>query len=81
MNDTLPEAQEFLDNLYKKFSGEQKILMASGMFDAARKIILSSLPKNLSKKEKIKALLLRLYEDDFSKKQMEEILATVDKKL
>jgi hypothetical protein len=79
MNDTLPETQRILDELYKKFSGEEKILIASGMFDVARQIVLSSLPNKLSKKEKLKALILRFYKDDFTEKQIEDIFKKIEK--
>jgi len=79
MNDTLPEAQKYLDELYKKFSGEEKIIMASGMYDAARDIIISSLPPNLSRKEMLTELFLRFYKDDFTEEQIKDILNHIDK--
>jgi len=79
MNDTLPEAQKYLDELYKKFSGEEKIIMASGMYDATRDIIISSLPPNLSRKEMLTELFLRFYKDDFTEEQIKDILNHIDK--
>jgi len=79
MNDTLPEAQKYLDELYKKFSGEEKIIIALGMYDAARDIIISSLPPNLSRKEMLTELFLRFYKDDFTEEQIKDILNHIDK--
>lgn len=81
MNDTLKEAQEFQNKLLDEFSGEEKVLMAAGMFDAAKQIIISSLPDNLSKKEILKEIFLRFYEDDFSKSEINNIMKAIDKKI
>ncbi len=81
MNDTLKEAEEFQNNLYKKFTGEEKLLMASNIFDAAREIVISSLPEGLSNKEIISYLFLRFYKDDFTETQREAILNEINNKI
>lgn len=59
MNDT-PEAKKIQDELFSKLTGSQRIEMASGMFDAARQIVLASLPKDLSKKEKNESIIFKI---------------------
>ena len=74
MNDTAPEIQDKIDDIYKNKSGEEKLLIALSMFETTREIVISSLPKNLSEKELRKALFLRFYGNDFSVDEKEKIL-------
>ncbi|MBU0459560.1 MAG: hypothetical protein KJ771_02020 [Nanoarchaeota archaeon] len=74
MNDTTPEIQYRIDEIYKNKSGEEKLLIALSMFETARALVLASLDKNLSDVEKRKALFLRFYESDFNKENIEGIL-------
>ena len=64
MNDTPPEVAEFLRRKYMERSGAERMLMGSRSFDAARAMVLASLPKDLSPKE----LRLRLFERIYGKK-------------
>lgn len=75
MIDTSPEIQNKLDQIYKNKSGEEKLLIALKMFETARDIVISSLPKNLSDKEIRKELLLRFYGNEFDNKTKTEILS------
>jgi hypothetical protein len=76
MNDTTPEAAAILDKLFKGKTGEERMQMASSMFDTAREFVLSSLSKSLTKREIKQQLFLRLYRNDFSAKQLTDILNT-----
>ena len=74
MNDTAPEIQDKIDDIYRNKTGEEKLLIALSMFETAREIVISSLPNDLSDKELRKALFLRFYENDFSVDEKEKIL-------
>ena len=74
MSDTAPEIQDMMDEIYKNKSGEEKLLIALSMFEAARKIVLSSLPSDLSEKELRKELFLRFYGNDFNEKEKGRII-------
>ena len=77
MNDTTPEIRDKIDNIYKNKSGEEKLLIALSMFETARELVISSLPRNLSEKELRKELFLRFYENDFSINEKEKILSNL----
>ncbi len=74
MIDTSREAEEIQSELFDKMSGEERMKIASDMFDTARTLVLASLDQNLSDTEKRKALFLRLYRNDFSTTEKERIL-------
>jgi len=74
MIDTSREAEEIQSELFDKMTGEERMKIASDMFDTARTLVLASLDKNLSDTEKRKALFLRLYRNDFSTDEKEKIL-------
>ncbi len=75
MLDTSLEIQKKLDEIYSSIPGEQKLLMALQMFDTVRKIVISSLPKDLSNNQLRKQLFLRFYGNDFSEEEKEKILS------
>lgn len=79
MKDTLKETEIIEKKLWSEKSGVNKIEMASLMFDAAREIVLASLPKGLSKKEKRVKLFLRFYKADFDNKRLESIIKYLEK--
>ncbi len=74
MNDTTPEIQNKLNKIYNNKSGEERLLIALKMFETARDIVLSSLPKNLSDKDLRRELFLRFYGNDFDAGLKEKIL-------
>ena len=78
MNDTRPEARKIQNELFAKFTGEERVIIASEMFETARKIVLSSLPENLSDKEIKQAVFLRFYRKDFTEQQIAEIFKRYD---
>jgi len=77
MNDTAPEIQDMIDDIYKNKTGEEKLLIALSMFETARELVISSLPNNLSDKELRKELFLRFYGNDFSITEKEKILTNL----
>jgi hypothetical protein len=77
MNDTAPEIEDKIHDIYKNKTGEEKLLIALSMFETARELVISSLPKNLSERELRKALFLRFYGNDFSINEKEKILSNL----
>jgi len=75
MSDTTPEIQDIMDDIYKSKSGEEKLLIALSMFETARKIVLSSIPLNLSDKNVRIELFLRFYGNDFNEKEKDKIIS------
>jgi len=64
MTDTSPEAAERYRSMLLARSPSERVIMAAQMFDAARAIVLASLPANLSPDERRRHLFARLYADD-----------------
>lgn len=72
LKDTTREIAEMQNTLWLKKNPQERAKAVFGMFATARKIIISSLPKNLSEKEFKKQLYERTYgeplpEDFFEK--------------
>ena len=61
MNDTSPEIVEMVREMMMKRSGEERFVMGALMFDAAREIIIASLPQNLPPLEFKRRLFERIY--------------------
>jgi hypothetical protein len=49
MNDTPPEIAELVRQRLMSRSGSERFVMGTRMFDAARAVVLASLPTNLSR--------------------------------
>ncbi len=64
MNDTSPEIAEFVRARLLAHSGEERVLMGSRMFDAARAIVLASFPPGLPEIELKGLLCERIYGDE-----------------
>ena len=64
MNDTSPEIEELVRERLLARSGAERVEMGSRMFDAARAMILASLPPDLSEIERKVRLCERLYGDE-----------------
>ena len=77
MNDTSPEIKEKIKEIYKNMSGEKKLLIALSMFETARELVIASLPKELSEKERRKELFLRFYGNDFDQEEKEKIIKSI----
>jgi len=61
MNDTTPEIAEKFHEMMMARTGAERLIMGSAMFDLARKIVLASLPKDLSDEELKRRLFERIY--------------------
>jgi hypothetical protein len=61
MNDTTPEIAEKVHEMMMARTGAERLIMGSAMFDLARKLVLASLPKDLSDEELKRRLFERIY--------------------
>jgi hypothetical protein len=61
MNDTPPEIEERMREMMMARSGAERLIMGSSMFDAARRVVLASLPKDLPEAELKRRLFERIY--------------------
>lgn len=75
MKDTSPEIEKIYFDMMMKRSGEERMRMAAGMFEAARQMALASFPEGLSKFEIQKRLFERFYSNDFSEEEKQKIYA------
>lgn len=64
MNDTSPKIEAMVDERYKQMTPDERVQIAASMFDTARVIVLSSLPPDLSRRERRLALARRFYEGE-----------------
>ncbi len=69
MNDTPPDVAAEVRRRIMARSGSERFLMGIAMFDAARRMVLASLPKDLPPAELARLLYARMYgmelPDDF----------------
>ena len=63
MTDTTPEVAELIRRKLMARSAEERFLMGVRMFDAARAMVLASLPAGLSPEELRRQLYRRLYNE------------------
>ena len=61
MNDTAPEIKELVREMMMQRTGEERFLMGARMFDAARELVIASLPKDLPPHEFKLRLFERIY--------------------
>lgn len=74
MKDTSKNVEDIYNRLLLKRPPEERLKMGCSMFDLARSIIISSLPKGLSDTEKKQQLFLRLYSSDLEEEVQQKIL-------
>ncbi len=78
MNDTSPEVARIFHGLMMDRNSEERFLMGSDMFDAAREVVVASLatagPSHLRA-----SLFLRLYGSDFDAAERTRILTVIAK--
>jgi hypothetical protein len=74
MTDTPPEVEHLYREMLMKRSNEERFIMGIGMCEAARAMVLASLPKDLSESEIRVQLFLRYYGNDFDDKTRERII-------
>ena len=63
MNDTAPEIAEMVRARLMALSGAERFRMGVQMFDAARRMVLASLPSDLTESERNRLLFQRLYNE------------------
>jgi hypothetical protein len=67
-----------VESIYRKMiaekTGEERLLMGFSMFDFSSRILLSSLKEKTPPGKLRREVFLRLYRNDFSKKQREKII-------
>jgi len=61
LSDTPPEIAEMIRVRLMALSGGQRFLMGVSMFEAARRMVLASLPGSLTEAERKRALFKRIY--------------------
>jgi hypothetical protein len=64
MNDTSPEMERIVTERYRRMTPDERMRIASSMFETARKLIESSLPANMTRRERRLAFARRLYEGE-----------------
>ena len=78
MNDTDPKIAELVRQWMLERSGTERVMMASGMFEAAKAMVLASLPPGLTEIE-IKGLLVeRFYGDEVDAQAFVEHLRSLE---
>ncbi len=73
MKDTSPEMQKLYHDLLMQKTGEERFLMGMSMCNAAKRMVLSSFPEDISDSEKKIRLLFRYYSHDFSNDELKKI--------
>jgi len=66
MRDTTAEFQRFVDAQYRRLSPGERVRLCTEMFDAARLLVESSLPANLSEYERKRRITERFHGPDFA---------------
>lgn len=61
MDDTSPEIAAMVAECHRQMTPDERIRIVSSMFDSARAIVESSLPSNLSRRERRIAYARRMY--------------------
>jgi hypothetical protein len=61
MTDTPPEIKKMVRDKIMARSGEERFIMGAQMFEAARVMVLASLPPNLSEADQKRELFKRFY--------------------
>ena len=64
MNDTNPKIAALVRQKLLERSGEERIMMASGMFEAAKAMVLASFPAGLTEIEVKRRLVERIYGEE-----------------
>lgn len=66
MQDTTPEFQRFVDEQYRRLTPGERVSLCTEMFDAARRLVESSLPRELSERERKRRITERFYGAEFA---------------
>jgi methylmalonyl-CoA mutase len=68
VRDTPPEFRQFVDAQYRRLSPEERVRLCTGMFDAARALVESSLPPHLTEHERRRLITERFYGREFAER-------------
>lgn len=68
MNDTSAATERLLRARFSAMSGSERALMALQMFETAQRIVLSSLPENLSEAARRRELCRRFYGEELARR-------------
>lgn len=74
MNDTHPDIEKKLIELYSKLTPEERFNKMLSMCETVRQIIISQMPPDLTDIQKRKKLFEIYYRQDFTKKEFEKLL-------
>jgi hypothetical protein len=74
MTDTSKEMEKKYDEMMMERSNMERFMMGIEMFETAKKIVIASLPEDLSESEFKEKIFLRFYENDFSKNELDKII-------
>lgn len=66
MQDTTSEFQRFVDQQYRRLTPGERVRLCTEMFDAARSLVESTLPKGLSEHERKRRITERFYGTEFA---------------
>ena len=77
LNDTHPEIEKKLRELYLKLTPEEKFKKMLSLCQTAREIVLSQMPQDISPEERRKKLFIAYYKQDFSEEKFEKILKSL----
>ena len=77
MNDTNPEVAALIRQKLLERSGAERIMMASGMFEAAKAMVLASFPADLTEIEVKRRLVERIYGEEVDVEGFVEHLKTL----
>lgn len=78
--DTSPEVEARFTRMLMARSDQERLRMASSMFDLARRLVIASIREQspgISEVELRQQLFLRFYGDEFSPEQRQKILARI----
>ena len=64
MNDTDPQVAQLVRKRLLERSGVERVMMACGMFEAAKAMVMASFPAGLSELEIKERLVTRFYRDE-----------------
>ena len=67
MTDTSPAIESMLRDRYAQMTASERVMLAITMFETAQRIVLSSLPQNLTERERRRELCRRFYGDDLAR--------------
>lgn len=66
MRDTTPEFERFVAEQYRRLTAAERVRLCTEMFDAARVLVESSLPADLSDHERKRRITERFYGAEFA---------------